>query len=137
VKDGKMFVIGGSSVFDYSNDVWYSSNGVEWYKATEHSAFPALLGQTSVISDGKIWVIGGCGSKQSASLIGTGCTNSIWYTETQTGSPYNPLPVTTALVAAGAGTLHPRTTYAPLHITTVIAAAGAGVLLFGRFRKKQ
>jgi len=49
---GKIWVIGGSR-----NDAWYSSDGKTWSLAIASAPFG--LPGTSVVSDGKMWVIGG------------------------------------------------------------------------------
>lgn len=74
VFDGKMWIIGGtfgSSSNDYKNDVWYSSDGTTWAEATPNAAFSPRRGHTSIVYDGKMWVIGG----QDA----TGYRNDVWY----------------------------------------------------------
>ncbi|MDV7140416.1 hypothetical protein R3X28_16105 [Maribacter sp. TH_r10] len=62
VYDNKLWVIGGSpknqdSIF--ANDVWYTENGIEWVMATESAQFEPRSDHSSVVFDGKIWVIGG------------------------------------------------------------------------------
>lgn len=62
VFDNKMWVLGGyNGSVDYSffHDVWYSTDGVTWTQATASAAWAARNGHTSVVFDGKIWVIGG------------------------------------------------------------------------------
>ena len=67
VFDEKLWVIGGG-VYDenvYANsainfqDVWYSSDGVEWHEATGSAAWPGRRFHRSVVYDDKMWVIGG------------------------------------------------------------------------------
>ena len=63
VHDGKIWVIGGahdtavSTI--YMNSVHYSSNGESWTEATASANWTARHGHTSVVHDGKMWVIGG------------------------------------------------------------------------------
>jgi hypothetical protein len=62
VFDNKLWVIGGGSAHDPNareNSVWYSSNGITWTEAAEHAAFPGRIGHSSVVFDGKLWVLGG------------------------------------------------------------------------------
>ena len=58
VFDNKLWVIGGSSNNKMLNDVWSSSDGVNWTQ--EQSApWSARRSHTAVVFDNKIWVIGG------------------------------------------------------------------------------
>jgi N-acetylneuraminic acid mutarotase len=61
VFDGKIWVIGGlSSDNSYSlNDVWYSSNGANWTKATSSASFGPRNSHSSVVYNNNMWVIGG------------------------------------------------------------------------------
>jgi len=72
----KMWVISGysnsGSHYDYTNDVWYSSNGVEWTQATASAAFPSRLSHTSVVYNNKMWIIGGY-------KYPDGHMNDVWY----------------------------------------------------------
>lgn len=60
-----LWVIGGQ-VFDttqsaniFTNDVWYSENGVDWFEATSSASFSGRRGHTTLVFDNKLWVIGG------------------------------------------------------------------------------
>ena len=63
VYDNKMWVIGGFGLdgvgVSRRNDVWYSTDGVNWLQATSAAAFSARRGHTSVVYDDRMWVIGG------------------------------------------------------------------------------
>ena len=76
VFDNQIWVIGGEYwqgvKSDYQNDVWCSSDGINWTQATAAAPWSARSSQTSVVFDGKIWVMGGVGSNQSL-------TNDVWY----------------------------------------------------------
>ncbi len=70
----KMWVIGGRGdgwPDYYKNDVWYSSDGVNWGIATSRAAFSAREGHTSLVFGNKMWVIGGADD--------TGIRNDVWY----------------------------------------------------------
>jgi uncharacterized membrane protein len=75
VFDGRMWVIGGYGgapyVPTYKNDVWYSSDGVNWTRATALAGWSARRGHTSVVFDDKMWVIGGYGNSTFK--------NDVWY----------------------------------------------------------
>ena len=71
--DGRIWVIGGysSTSPNYRCDVWYSTNGSIWSQATSVASWIERQGHTSVVTpDGRIWVIGGSGSK-----------NDVWYSK--------------------------------------------------------
>ena len=76
VFDNKIWVIGGYSNNDNSNiyeeDVWYSSDGINWTVATEAAPWSGRFGHTSVVFDNKIWVIGGSSSSD-------GYKEDVWY----------------------------------------------------------
>jgi len=67
VYDNKMWVIGGawnfprygSSSRNLLNDVWSSSDGTSWTCVTPATSFPPRCGHTSLVYDGKMWVLGG------------------------------------------------------------------------------
>jgi parallel beta-helix repeat protein len=75
VFDNKMWVMGGaSSTFHYyMNDVWYSSDGVNWTQATASAGWSARYSHTSVVFDNKMWVIGGHTSTSPYN------NNDVWY----------------------------------------------------------
>ncbi|MEZ4156784.1 MAG: InlB B-repeat-containing protein [Candidatus Paceibacterota bacterium] len=54
----------------YDNDVWYSTDGVTWTEATSSAEWAGRYDQTSVVFDGKMWVIGG----YNGSFL-----NDVWY----------------------------------------------------------
>jgi hypothetical protein len=72
VFDNKIWVIGGyDGSWPYKNDVWYSSDGINWTLATDTAFWSGRYGHTSVVFDNKIWVIGGYGD--------SGFKNDVWY----------------------------------------------------------
>jgi hypothetical protein len=72
VFDGKMWVLGGDRIFEGPsiayNDVWCSSDGVNWTESDNNADWSARGGHASVVHDGKMWVLGG------------GDKNDVWYT---------------------------------------------------------
>ncbi len=57
--DGKIWIIGGYNGTSYFNDVWYSSNGLNWTRATA-SAFKSARRLFSVTKNEKgMWLFGG------------------------------------------------------------------------------
>ncbi|HDT15663.1 MAG TPA: hypothetical protein ENN55_05575, partial [Firmicutes bacterium] len=54
----KMWLIAGISG-TYKNDVWHSSDGVNWTAATAAAAFPGRAYSDTVVYAGKMWVVAG------------------------------------------------------------------------------
>lgn len=63
VYKGRLWLIGGgSSVYrarEFYNDVWYTSNGIDWVLATGNAAFAPRERHTTFVFDGKLWVVAG------------------------------------------------------------------------------
>ncbi len=59
VFDGKMWLMGGCGASSYFNDVWYSSDGINWTCATSAAPWSARTALQAVAFDGKMWMIGG------------------------------------------------------------------------------
>ena len=70
--DSRMWVIGGGTYGPpYGHDVWYSTNGKDWFLATGEAGFIGRKFHASVIFDNKMWVIGG--------YNGSNNLNDVWY----------------------------------------------------------
>jgi len=60
VNNGKLWVIaGGTSMVPYKNDVWYSTDGTNWFLSTAEAAFTGRKYSASVVFNSRLWVIGG------------------------------------------------------------------------------
>lgn len=66
VFDNKIWIMGGIDDWNGDgqnphqlNDVWSSSDGVEWTRVTEHAPWPPRWRHVSLVFDNKMWVIGG------------------------------------------------------------------------------
>jgi hypothetical protein len=75
ILDGKMWVIGGALTGGYNpanftNDVWYSSDGSNWTEACAGAPFSGRNTFAAVSFKGKMWVIGGWN--------GTTLLNDVW-----------------------------------------------------------
>ncbi|MGO8119279.1 hypothetical protein AB9F43_32435 [Rhizobium leguminosarum] len=61
--NGKLWILGGLEWVDgkqtLKNDVWSSSDGINWTKVTEHAAWQPRAYHTAVAYHGKLWVLGG------------------------------------------------------------------------------
>jgi len=75
VYDNKMWVIAGAYLIPSSSvflsDVWYSTDGADWYEATGNAAFGQRDSHTSLVYNNAIWVIGG--------YDGSNLRNDVWY----------------------------------------------------------
>jgi len=62
---GKMWILGGTENYYFGddqstkNDVWYSADGKDWQRATEHAGWSPRAYHAAVVHDGRIWVLGG------------------------------------------------------------------------------
>ena len=83
VFDGKIWIMGGTRSLEYrspsKNDVWWSSNGVNWTRATDAAAFAGRYGHCALNFDSKMWVIGGKNNSASTSDESSGDANDIWF----------------------------------------------------------
>ncbi|MBF0286862.1 MAG: Ig-like domain-containing protein [SAR324 cluster bacterium] len=69
VFDNKLWIVGGFGS-GYLNDVYYSSNGMNWTQSTASAGWDARSRHASIIFDNKQWVLGG--------FNGTDL-NDVWY----------------------------------------------------------
>lgn len=74
VHAGKLWVIGGGTytVRSFNNDVWCSSNGVDWEQVAANAPWTPRQYHNVAAFDGKLWVI--AGGTQDAQ----GGTNEVW-----------------------------------------------------------
>jgi hypothetical protein len=62
VYDGKMWILGGkpdNNIASATNDVWSSSDGVNWTQVTASAAWPERSEHASFVFDNKMWITGG------------------------------------------------------------------------------
>lgn len=63
--NGAMYIMGGSSFAlpagprTFFNDVWRSTDGVNWVQVTANAPWAARQGHTSFVFNNRIWVVGG------------------------------------------------------------------------------
>jgi len=79
VYGGQMWVLGGAYLESPptprpSNDVWSSSNGVNWTRVTAAAPWQARFGLTVAVLQDKMWVLSG-----STDILGTTMLNDCWY----------------------------------------------------------
>ena len=104
VYDGKIWVLGGD-YFDTSsyyslNDVWYSSDGATWTSATLSADWSARAGHTSVVHNGKMWLVGGGDSASEKNDVWYSSDGTSW-TRTTTAAPWSPRFEHTSVVYSG------------------------------------
>lgn len=54
--------MGGVGISSRINDVWYSTDGINWTEATPSADWSGRTGHTSVANSSKIWIFGGWGT---------------------------------------------------------------------------
>lgn len=95
-KDGQMFVIGGQDfnilsvpgptgpisvpVSNFFNDVWSSSDGVNWVQQTADAGWEGRAGLSSIVFGGEIYVMGGSKNDDSA-VVGPGGPQRIYFND--------------------------------------------------------
>ena len=95
VFDGKMYVMGGTAVQGFSplfyNDIYTSTDGVNWTEVTTESVFEIRANHSSLIYDNKMWVIGGWQAVTNEETTEQELTTfaDVWYSEN--GSEWNKL----------------------------------------------
>jgi hypothetical protein len=78
VHDDKLWVIGGGNYvpeYHASNDVWCSSDGVNWEQVTEHTPWSPRLWFSAVTYRDRIWVLGGWSDRPSKNW------GDVWYSQ--------------------------------------------------------
>ncbi len=95
-KDGQMFVLGGQdfnvitvpgpmgpqqvTVSNFFNDVWRSSDGVNWVQATSQAGWEGRAGLSSIVYRDDIYVFGGS-KNDDQSIIGPGGPERIYFND--------------------------------------------------------
>jgi len=77
VYDNKMWVITGGMSSGYTNDVWNSTDGINWTQVRADGAangFPGRVLPAAVVYDNKMWIMGGVWGDD-----GSGYKNDVWY----------------------------------------------------------
>jgi leucine-zipper-like transcriptional regulator 1 len=80
VFNNKMYVLGGydqggdSGKAQYMNDVWSSSDGVNWKQETANAGWPARSNFSSFVYNNKIWITCGYNGKNYNNVAG-----DVWY----------------------------------------------------------
>ena len=78
---GKMWVIGGDYDVFYGseyNDVWHSTNGAAWTRATSNADWSVRGGHGAGVFDGKMWVWGGYGEGTYYNDVWNSSNGSNW-----------------------------------------------------------
>ena len=77
VYDNKIWVMGGRASplvsNDVMNDIWYSSDGINWIEATSSANWSPRYGQGTVIYNNKMWIMGGHENNYNNSF------SDVWY----------------------------------------------------------
>ncbi|MDO6517926.1 Kelch repeat-containing protein [Zobellia uliginosa] len=90
VFDGKMYLMGGTAVQDSSpifyNDVYTSTDGVNWTEVDTDSVFELRANHTSLVYGNRMWVIGGWQAIVNQSTFQQDITTfaDVWYSDNGT-----------------------------------------------------
>ena len=82
----KIWVLGGSDG-SYKNDVWSSSDGINWTQATANAPWSVRYGQTSVVFNNKMWILGGWGSSYKNDVWSS--SDGINWTQATANAPWS------------------------------------------------
>lgn len=78
VHDGKIWILGGGNYvpsYHARNDVWCSSDGVNWEQVTEKAPWSPRLWFSAVVHRDRIWVLGGWSNNPSQNW------GDVWYSQ--------------------------------------------------------
>ncbi|MDX1364879.1 MAG: hypothetical protein R3243_11755 [Arenibacter latericius] len=87
IMNNTMYLIGGASVENFSqsfyNDVYSSTDGVNWTQINTSSVFPVRSSHTAVTFDNKMWVTGGWSAivNQETTMQEVVSYNDTWFSE--------------------------------------------------------
>jgi len=101
VFDGKMWVLGGRGVgspYAALNDVWCSTDGVEWTQASAVAGWSPRYLHSAIAFDGKIWVLGGTDGNAAVGDIVWSSPDGVTWTEAQTVDAWAPRRIHTSVV---------------------------------------
>ncbi len=85
--NGKMWIIGGISGINRTNQIWSSSDGITWTQATiAGNIFSARNDFDAIVFNNKIWVIGGFTDNGRTNEIWSSPDGTTWTQETPVGN---------------------------------------------------
>jgi hypothetical protein len=92
--DNKLWVFGGgnySPEFWSSNEVWNSSDGVNWTKVTTHAPWDPRVWFSAEVYQGRMWIMGGSGKSSGERLNDLwSSTDGINWTQLKTDTTWDP-----------------------------------------------
>jgi hypothetical protein len=80
--NGRMWVIGGRSLNENTDDVWSSADGTTWFLETNAAPFGTLKDHTSVVFDNQIWAIAGSNINGDTSDVWSSSDGKTWKVQT-------------------------------------------------------
>jgi len=76
---GKLWAMGGMKTWDaFCNDIWVSSDGMDWRQIAAQSAWPKRRGHAVVVYGEKLWLMGGSVSSGVWDQLPTQSLNDVW-----------------------------------------------------------
>ena len=85
VYNGKMYLIGGYDGSVFKNDVWSSSDGLNWTEETASAGFTARDGHRVVVYNDKMYLIGGVSNGSMQKDVWSSSDGKTWHQETDAG----------------------------------------------------
>lgn len=78
---GKLWVIGGTAIDGYKNDIWSSIDGIFWKKESDSAGFSPRFGHQVVEFENKLWLIGGKSETSEANDVWSSLDGIHWTKE--------------------------------------------------------
>ncbi len=103
---GRLWMTGGMRTWDdFRNDVWASTDAVEWKQVVQKVPWKKRRGHAMLVFQNKLWIIGGSVSSGRRDQTPTEFLNDVWssrdgvnWTLVTANSPWSPREASTALV---------------------------------------
>ena len=87
VFQNKIWIIGGGGLSNtFYNDVWSSSDGINWVQETGNTGFPGRFAHTSEVFDNKLWILGGRDQFSYFNDVWSSSDGVNWTQETDNGA---------------------------------------------------
>lgn len=82
----KIWVLGGHGMEGYMHDVWYSSDGINWTRATSSAGWSGRRSGASIVFDDKMWIMGGYNGTSNLNDVWNSSDGATWIQVTSSAS---------------------------------------------------